>query len=252
LNVTPDSFSDGGEFVDPEQAAHRVQQMLVEGADVIDVGAVSTRPGSVVVSASEEVRRLRPILSRLDPSCVCIDASSDKAVEFARACGVIRFNLCGGLRPMLKDFLQGATVIVYPSHGSCLPGDPVVERNAFFAEQVRLAREFEVGQLILDPGLGFGLSWSESVSVLRAYPSFRQFDCPLLVGVSRKNHLARLLGRDPKTTLFIQRIEAGLAASALAVLGGASYVRTHDVGQTRRFFDAMVALQQSEEEMRCL
>ncbi len=252
MNVTPDSFSDGGAYLDPKNAVVRATEMISEGADIIDIGAVSTKPGAVIVSSDEEMRRLAPVLeaviTKIDAQSLSIDASSFEAIELGLAYNVGYLNLCGGLPEDGGDWQRIAEsrtrVIIYPNHTSCGSGGVVAARMAFFAQQIQRALGVGIspGRFILDPGVGFGQSYEQCLETIGQFEVFTRLGCETAIGVSRKKHLARLFGQDPQEMVFTDRVEASLAAAAIAVHAGATYVRTHDVAQTKRFFKAYDAL----------
>lgn len=246
LNVTPDSFSDGGRYLEPEASAAHAMRLLDEGADLVDIGAVSTKPGAAAVSETQELDRLMPALDRILASIpaerLCVDAASPRAAAVALSCGITRLNLGGGLEPYTKLLPHmvalHAAVFVYPLHMSCAGVPPVEGRVRFFQRQIALARVvgFEPDQLVLDPGVGFGLDFHGCKALLERFSEFQTLGHPLLIGVSRKNHLARLMGKTPQEIPPEQRIEMGLKVAGEAVRNGASWIRTHDVAATARYF----------------
>ena len=252
LNITPDSFSDGGRYVEAEAAGTYALQMQAQGADLIDVGAVSTRPSAAPVREDEELRRLAPMLDHLcqlvDPNMLSVDAHSTAAAQLALARGVRILNLYGGFMadselPRLLA-TQGGRAIIYPSHLSCHAQPAMIGREKFFVEQITLAEKAGLRreQLILDPGMGLGLGYAGCLELLRNFYLFTRFSCPLAIGVSRKQHLAKLGGAEYAERDSEMRVEAGLAAAAIAVERGATYVRTHDVRATKQFFTAFDTL----------
>jgi dihydropteroate synthase len=245
LNLTPDSFSDGGEFSELAPALARASEVAGEGADLIDLGAESTRPGSAVVSPAVEWKRLEPVLARLhatSPIPLSVDTRHAEVARKALDSGADLINDVSGLRdPEMRRLLarSGAPVVVMHMRGT--PGSMQADttytdlRGEVFdalAEAVATALEEGVGaeQILIDPGLGFGKSAAQSLELLRHLGEFRTLGYPVVVGASRKSFLgAALGGAGPK-----ERLEAGLAAAVSAALQGAAVVRTHDVRPTVR------------------
>jgi len=256
LNVTPDSFSDGGHFYEPSAALDRALQMISEGADLIDVGGESTRPGAPMVEEAEEVRRVLPVIERLkDVISVPISIDTRKAgvAELALAAGASMVNDVAANRedPCLWEIvgrrkagyvamhMQGAppTMQVAPHYGQV-----VTEVADFFEE--RLARLGEVGvvreQVILDPGIGFGKSLSHNLELISQIKQLARGERPLLLGFSRKSFLGLLLGTGVK-----DRLSGGLACTVWARLQGVQVFRTHDVGATVQALRTVEAITQS-------
>ena len=238
LNVTPDSFSDGGRFLEPSKAVAQAERMIAEGADIIDVGAESTRPygGAVPVSAADERARLAPILSKVAALGVPVSIDSIKAEIAAWALdqGAAMINDVWGLQrdPGLAALAAERRVPVVIMHNSD-KADPkldiLAEIDTFFhrslaiAERAGIARE----QIVLDPGIGFGKAPEQSMTAIAQLARFKSFGLPLLVGASRKRFIATVTPSQPD-----QRLGGSLAAHLLAVQNGASIVRVHDVAET--------------------
>jgi len=260
LNVTPDSFSDGGRFVDPRAALERALQMAEEGADLIDVGGESTRPGSAAVPADEEIARVRPVLELLREHCplpISIDTRKTAVARAALDLGVAIVNDVSGLRAVLKDAEaedaddaaggeararlaaeRGAGLVLMHMQGdpATMQDDPryedvVGEVRGFLFDAARRAEEAGVPReaIALDPGIGFGKSAAHSVALLLATADLATTGYPILIGVSRKSLFGKLLGLSLE-----ERLEAGLAAAVVCVLRGARIIRTHDVKPTVR------------------
>ncbi len=245
LNVTPDSFSDGGEFLEPAAALARARAMVAEGADVIDVGGESTRPGATPVSPDAEWRRLAPVLERLAGEVavpISVDTRHPEVADRAVAAGADVVNDVEGLRsePMRRVVARsGAAAVVMH-----LRGDPrtmqadtgyadlrgEVFRALADATDRAVADGVGPDRLLVDPGLGFGKSPAQSLELLWHLDELRSLGYPVLVGASRKSFLGWATdAADPK-----DRLEAGLAAAVLAAERGAAIVRTHDVRATVR------------------
>jgi dihydropteroate synthase len=244
LNITPDSFSDGGRFLDPKAARAHGLLLHAQGADLIDVGAESTRPGSAPVPAEEQWRRLEPVLRELgrDPDlCLSVDTASAEVAARALGSGARVVNDVTALAdPAMASVVAGAGAGLILMHMQGTPGDMqreprYVDAPAEIAQWLEARRGAAHDQGIrdecvaLDPGIGFGKTLEHNLVLLARLGEISALGRPVVVGVSRKSFLGRLLDLPVD-----QRVEGGLAASAIAVFGGASIVRTHDVEATRR------------------
>ncbi|MGH8453824.1 MAG: dihydropteroate synthase [Nevskiales bacterium] len=241
LNVTPDSFSDDGRYLDAAVAADRARQMVEEGAALIDVGGESTRPGAEPVSEAEELRRIIPVIERIAglPVVVSVDTSKPRVMREACVAGASLINDVYALRqPGALQAARDAGAAVCLMHMQGEPrvmqdnpqyGDVVSEVRDFLADRLQACIEAGIPaeQIVLDPGFGFGKTLAHNLTLLAHLGELRVLDCPLLVGVSRKSMLGAITGLPPE-----QRIHAGLAAAALAVGQGAAIIRTHDVRAT--------------------
>ncbi len=241
LNVTPDSFSDGGLHFDKSTAVDRALRMIDEGADIIDIGGESTRPGSDPVSPEEEIRRTVPVIDALAKRIRCpISIDTYRAGVAARAldAGASIVNDISGLRfdPQMPGVVSGYKVPVVIMHIKGTPKsmqlNPVY--NALIPEILQYFREctkFAVNAgisedlIVLDPGIGFGKTFDHNLAILNNLQEFTQLCKPILVGPSRKAFLGRLLGGAPAD----ERIEGTAAAVAISIMKGASIVRVHDV-----------------------
>jgi dihydropteroate synthase len=242
LNVTPDSFFDGGRWTDPAAAIERGHALVAEGADLVDVGAESTRPGSEPVPAAEQVRRLGPVLEGLAGVTVSVDTASAEVAAFALAHGAAVVNDVSALGdPAMAGVVarHGAGLVLMHMRGTPRTmqadthyDDLVGEVEAHLRGRLAAAVAAGVDEraVALDPGIGFGKSAEQSVALLAATGRLAALGRPLLVGASRKSFLGRLTGaEDPR-----DRFEASLAAAAIAALGGAAILRVHDVAATVR------------------
>ncbi len=246
LNVTPDSFSDGGRALDPERALDQALRMWEEGADVIDVGGESTRPGSRGVGAAEEKRRVLPVLRLLakkSKGLVSIDTSKAAVAEAALGEGARILNDVGALRldPKMPRLAARWKVPVILMHMLGTPrvmqknpryGDVVGEVASFLRGRLEAAREAGVDprNLILDPGFGFGKTVRHNLELVRRLGELRSLGRPLLLAASRKSTLGTLTGGAPPG----DRLEASLAVAVASVLNGADLLRVHDVKETVR------------------
>lgn len=251
LNVTPDSFSDGGSFVMPTTALRHAEQMLADGADIIDVGGESTRPGAAQVSVQQELDRVMPVLELLGDLDVplSIDTRKTAVMRAAIACGVDMVNDIGALEDEGSlELVAAADVAVCLMHKR---GDPdSMQNQPFYLDvvgevkaylQARLAAARNAGiageRIVIDPGFGFGKTVSHNVELLRHLADFRELGVPLLAGLSRKSMLGALTGAPVD-----QRIYASIAAAMLAIQQGAAIVRVHDVRPTRDAIKIMEAV----------
>jgi dihydropteroate synthase len=262
VNVTPDSFSDGGLYVDAEKAVARAEQLLDEGATIIDVGGESTRPGtSEVVSEEEERKRVLPVvrdLKRRRPTAVMsVDTYKASVARAAVELGAEIVNDVSGFRwdqKMAKTLaeLKVGAVLMHtrgrPEEWRSLPpiGDPVlmIKRDLRqWAEAAALAG-IKRDRVVLDPGFGFGKRLEENYPLLAHFAELQQTGFPLLAGVSRKSFIGRALARDGKDAGIAERLYGTLAAETALILKGAHIIRTHDVKfavEAARVADAIVA-----------
>jgi dihydropteroate synthase len=253
VNVTPDSFSDGGRFLAPGAAAAHARRLIAEGAEIVDLGAESTRPGADPVDADEQLRRLLPVLEELAAersTCLSVDTASAAVAARALEAGVHVVNDVRALAdPALAEVAAAAGAGVVLMHMRGTPrtmqedpryGDVVREVSEWLG--TRLAGAVRCGvereRIALDPGIGFGKTARHNFELIAGLEEFACHGRPLLVGVSRKSFLGkRAAERDavPEPDLPVdQRLEGGLAATAVAVFLGARIVRTHDVAATVR------------------
>jgi dihydropteroate synthase len=242
LNVTPDSFSDGARYSNLAAALARAEQMAGEGAAIIDVGGESTRPGASGVDAAVEIARVVPVIERIAATldvAVSVDTSKPEVMAAAVAAGACIVNDVYALRaPGARQWAAEAGVGVCLMHMQGKPRtmqenpnyDDVVGEVAAFLVRERdacLAVGVAPDAIVLDPGIGFGKGQEHNLALLRALPRFAELSAPLLVGVSRKSFIGRILRRD-----IDERLYGGLGLAALAVSMGARIVRTHDVAPT--------------------
>jgi dihydropteroate synthase len=253
LNVTPDSFSDGGRYFEPAAAIARGRQILEEGADLIDLGAESTRPGSQPVPAEEQWRRLEPVIAALsqDPrACLSVDTASAEVAQRALGLGVEVINDVTALGdPGMAAVASASGAGVVLMHMRGVPADmhrdpryddAAGEIAAWLAERRAVARAagIEDDRIALDPGVGFGKALEHNLAILARIGEIVALGRPVLVGVSRKSFIGKLLADAP----VHERLEGGLAAVAIARFEGAAIVRTHDVAPTRRALEVAEAI----------
>jgi dihydropteroate synthase len=240
VNVTPDSFFDGGRYLDRDAAVAHAIQLVEEGADLLDIGGESTRPGADAVSEVEEYRRAIPVVTAVAKSVsvpISIDTSKAMVARAALDSGAILVNDVTALRgdPMMADVIAetGAGIVLMHMQGTPRTmqqapryDDVVEEISVFFEERICFAMAHGIvrRQIILDPGIGFGKLLTHNLMLLAQLNRFEKFECPLLVGVSRKGFLSQLVGRP------VQERQWGTAAAvAIAVDRGAGILRVHDV-----------------------
>ncbi|WP_407943110.1 dihydropteroate synthase [Methylobacterium oxalidis] len=236
LNVTPDSFSDGGRFLGEEAARRQADTLVAEGAALVDIGGESTRPGHTPVPAEEEQARVLPVIRALCPSLpvpISIDTYKASTAEAALKAGARIVNDVWGLQrePDIARVAaaHGAPVIVMHNRETVDAGlDIVDDMRRFFERSLDIARRAGIPEadIVLDPGIGFGKSWEQHLEALRRLPEIRALGFPLLVGVSRKSLLGRLHDRETRPA---DRLHGSIAAHVLAATLGADIVRVHDV-----------------------
>ena len=237
LNVTPDSFSDGGKFIAPEHALAQARRMIAEGADIIDIGAESTRPyGSQPISADEERERLRPVLAEIVALGIPVSIDSMKApvVGWALDQGAAIANDVWGLQrdPDMAGLVakRQAPVIIMHNRDEADAGIDIMRDIAdFFARSLAIAAKAGISpdHIVLDPGIGFGKTQEQSITVLARLDELAVFNLPLLVGASRKRFIDSITPSTPD-----QRLGGSIAAHVIAANSGARIIRTHDVAET--------------------
>jgi dihydropteroate synthase len=237
LNVTPDSFSDGGQFVAPDRALAQARRMIAEGADMIDIGAESTRPyGAQPVSADEELKRLQPILTDVASLGVpvSIDSMKSAVVAWALDAGAKIANDVWGLQrdPDMARLLagRGCPLVIMHNRDHAEDGiDIMRDISEFFARSLEIAAKAGIARenIVLDPGIGFGKTPGQSMTAIARLDQLRTFGLPLLVGASRKRFISSVSPSQPH-----QRLGGSIAAHLIAAKGGARIIRTHDVYET--------------------
>jgi dihydropteroate synthase len=254
LNVTPDSFYDGGRYLDPHAAVDHAHQMLAEGADIIDIGGQSSRPGSDPVSAAEEERRVLPIVEAVAKSVsaiISVDTYRARVALAALDAGAQLINDISALRfdpalvrvvaerrvPLILMHMQGMprTMQLNPTYEALID-----EVFAFLQERLRVAQAGGIAaeQLLIDPGIGFGKGAQHNLELLRKLHHFHAIGRPLVIGTSRKSFIGRILGTEAD-----ERLEGTAATVAVAIVQGADIIRVHDVGamaRVARMMDALV------------
>jgi dihydropteroate synthase len=256
LNLTPDSFFDGRRFLEPEAAVQHAFQMEAEGADIIDLGGESTRPGAQAVPLKEEFRRVLPVLKRLSGRLkvpISIDTYKSEVAERCIQCGAEMVNDISGLYfdPRMKEIVARHQVPVIVMHIKGTPRDMqkdpqyrdlIGEILSFFRESISRADAAGVpaDKIIIDPGIGFGKSFAHNLDILKGLESFKVLGKPIMVGASRKSFLGKILDLPVD-----ERLEGSIAAALYAVLRGANIVRVHDVAATVRALRTVEAIQRA-------
>ncbi|MGU3555708.1 dihydropteroate synthase [Methylobacterium radiotolerans] len=236
LNVTPDSFSDGGLFAGEAEAVTQAERLVAEGAAILDVGGESTRPGHVPVPAEEEQARVVPVIRAVAPRLpvpISIDTYKASTARVALEAGARIVNDVWGLQrePDIATVAaaHGAPVIIMHNRETIEPDlDIVADMLAFFERSLAIAHRAGLAdsEIVLDPGVGFGKTWHQHLEALRRLPEIRALGFPVLVGVSRKSLLGRLHDRETRPA---DRLHGSIAAHAVAATLGADIVRVHDV-----------------------
>ncbi len=242
VNITPDSFSDGGEFATTHAALARARQLIDEGADIIDIGGESTRPGAGGVTLGEERARVLPLLEQLvsGPVPVSVDTQKLELMREAIAAGAAMINDINALQaPAAVEAVAASDVAVCLMHKQGMPADMQVDPHyddvvaevlAFLADRMHVVQAAGVApeRIVIDPGFGFGKTLEHNLELLRQLDRFGATGATVLAGMSRKALLGRITGRDVN-----ERVFASVAAAVIAVERGARIVRVHDVAATR-------------------
>ncbi|MCX6665542.1 MAG: dihydropteroate synthase [Euryarchaeota archaeon] len=250
LNVTPDSFSDGGLFSDVNTAVDHAKTMVAQGADIIDIGGESSRPGSLAVSEKEELARVLPVIRHLVQELktpISIDTYKPTVAKECLNEGVHLINDITGLHdPKMVKLAAEYNVPVVIMHMKGTPkimqenpvyGDVVAEVKNFLKDRVALAHNAGVVDVIVDPGIGFGKTLKHNLEIIKRLGEFTDLGCPLLVGPSRKSFIGQLTGLSAN-----DRIEGTLAAVAVSIMNGADIVRVHDVKECKRVVQVVDAI----------
>jgi dihydropteroate synthase len=245
INVTPDSFSDGGLYFDKDRAVEKGIELQAEGADIIDVGGESTKPGSEPIAAEEELRRIIPVISALrkrTSSLISVDTTKSEVAQAALDEGADIINDISSFRfdsKMLPLAAQKQVPVVL-MHMKGVPKtmqdnpryeDVVLEIKAFFKEKIQAAEEHGVNKekIIIDPGIGFGKGLKDNLVLINRLQTFEELGCPILVGVSRKSFIGKILNLPAA-----ERLEGTIASALLSIINGAHILRVHDVAAVRR------------------
>lgn len=253
LNVTPDSFSDGGKFHHIDAALTHAQQMIEQGADIIDIGGESTRPGAQPVMLEEELQRVIPVIQALSGcgAVLSVDTYKPEVMRAAIEAGVHMVNDVFALQqPGALQAVQDSQVAICLMHMQGTPQtmqvqpsyqNVLAEVQAFLTQRVEVVRQIGVGddRIVLDPGFGFGKKTAHNLTLLKHLADLHIANLPILAGLSRKSVLGQIVGQDAD-----QRVFASVAASVLAVSHGANIVRVHDVKATVEALKVTTAVMQ--------
>ena len=245
LNVTPDSFSDGGDFFEFGKAVDHALKMVDEGTDILDVGGESTRPGSKSISIQEEIDRTIPVIERIRKNTyipISIDTYKSEVAEAAVKVGASIINDISGARfdPEILSVAQKYDTGLVLMHIKGTPKN--MQKNPTYSdvveEIIQNLREcvnsavqvgIETDHIVLDPGIGFGKRWFDNYDIINRLGEFSKLNLPILIGLSRKSFLGKFLSTDPKL-----RLGGSLAANVLAIQNGANILRVHDVKETQQ------------------
>jgi dihydropteroate synthase len=253
LNVTPDSFSDGGRFLDPENAVAHAERLVAEGADILDIGGESSRPyvGAVAVAEEEEIARLAPVLPRITALGVpaSIDSMKANVVAWALRQGAAMVNDVWGLQrdPDMARVVaeHGVPLVIMHNRAKADPGiDIMADIAAFFERSLEIATRAGIAhnRIVLDPGIGFGKTPKQSIIVLAKFEQLQSFGLPLLIGASRKRFIDSVSPAPPE-----RRLGGSIAAHVLAVAKGAAIVRAHDVAETVQALRVAAAIRNADD-----
>jgi dihydropteroate synthase len=239
LNITPDSFSDGGDFFALEKALNRAKAMVLEGADIIDVGGESTRPGYVMISDEEELARIVPVIKMLAKEIdvpISIDTYKSQVAEEAIKAGAHIVNDIWGLKkdPKMAEIVakyQVPVIIMHNQEDTIYQGDIMEEIKRSLQASIDLALKAGLHKenIILDPGIGFGKDLEQNMTVMARLAELNELGYPLLLGTSRKSMLGKILDLPPK-----ERLEGTIATTVMGIMQGIDIIRVHDVKENRR------------------
>lgn len=261
VNVTPDSFSDGGRFLDNEKAVEHALRLEDEGADILDIGGESSRPFAEAVSEEEELRRVIPLIYELSKKVsapISIDTTKARVAKLAVEAGASIVNDISAMTidPEMLSTAASTNAAVILMHMKGEPrtmqidpfyDDVVSEIMAYMKAMMERAEKagIEKSSIILDPGIGFGKDISHNIAIINAIPAFKTLGAPILIGPSRKSFIQKILGTDLKTGL--ERVEAGtLAVVTASLMNGADIVRVHDVKAAKAAVEIIKALKGSK------
>ncbi len=239
LNITPDSFSDGGEFISIDNAISHAKEMLSEGADIIDIGGESSRPGHTRINTEEELRRVIPVIKRLREetnAVISLDTIRAEVAEEGIKNGVSILNDIWGLQgdPEMANVTAKYNVPIIVMHnqdGTEYKKDIILEMKDFFMKSIEIAKKAGIKKenIILDPGIGFGKTAEQNIEVMGRLKEFNDLGYPILLGTSRKSTIGKILDLPPK-----ERVEGTIATTVLGIAHGVDIVRVHDVKENLR------------------
>ncbi len=263
LNVTPDSFYDGGNYLNHKKAIEHAIQLIQEGADILDIGAESSRPGAEMISTEEELARLLPVIKTIKEHIIknkltvllSVDTYKAKVAEECLKLGVEMINDITGLQDdaMAKIIAKyNAFVVIMHMQGTPqtmqknpVYDDIIAEIKRFFAERVIKAKKLGIAKekIILDPGIGFGKTPGHNLTILNNLEQFISFGYPIYIGISRKSFLGKITGAVVK-----DRLAATIAMNTVALLKGGQYLRVHDVLEHKQTLEVLKALENKKDE----
>ncbi len=262
LNVTPDSFSDGGLYYSKEKAIEQGLKLAAEGADILDIGGESTRPGSEPIPPDEEIRRIIPVISEIRQKSdvlISVDTTKSEVCRAALEAGVDIINDISAFRfdpemfalaaewqaPVILMHMQGMpkTMQDAPLYSNLL-----FEVRSFLQERIETATSFGIKResIVIDPGIGFGKRQEDNLSLIRNLRFLEELDRPILIGASRKSFIGNILGLPPE-----KRIEGSIAASIVSIINGAHILRVHDVKATKRAIKMAEAILNDSSRVAC-
>jgi len=250
LNITPDSFSDGGLFNTVDAAVAHGKKMVSDGANLIDIGGESSRPGSEPLSENEELARILPVVTRLVDEVsvpISIDTYKPLVADTCIKAGAHLINdITGFSNPAMRNVAAEHNVPVVLMHMLGTPKimqqkpvyqDVLGEITSFFKEQIATAHKIGIQQIIIDPGIGFGKTVEHNLQILKHLETFKSLGCPILIGPSRKSFIGTITGLPVN-----ERLEGTIAAITVAIMNGANIVRVHDVKECRRAIQVVDAI----------
>jgi dihydropteroate synthase len=239
LNVTPDSFSDGGDFVDIEAAILHAKQMVEDGADIIDIGGESTRPGFAEVNAEQELDRVIPVIERLVKEVdvpISIDTYKAEVADRAIQAGAVIINDIWGMQkdPKMVEIVakhQVPIILMHNQQGTDYSNDIMEEICMFLRHSIDLGLQagIKLENMILDPGIGFGKTSEQNVIVMARIGELNDLGCSILLGTSRKSFIGKILDLTPK-----ERVEGTVATTVMGIMQGADIIRVHDIKENLR------------------
>jgi dihydropteroate synthase len=256
VNITPDSFSDGGHFLSEDQAIKQIELLIKDGADFIDIGAESSRPGAEPVSVSEEIKRLAKVLtkySRYFEVPLSLDTYKAEVADYGLSMGVNIINDISGLKadPNMAQVVKKHSVPVILMHMRGTPKnmqespkyeDVVNEVFLELKESIDLAKKNEIDKIIIDPGIGFGKNVYHNLTLIKNLDVFKSLGHPLLVGTSRKSFIGHITADND-----FERLSGTIASNLLAFQNGANILRVHDIGNIKKAVQVLEAIEQPEE-----
>lgn len=252
LNITPDSFSDGGDYYNIDEAVQRAQEMAAEGADIIDIGGESTRPGAQKVTPQEELERIKPVIEAVVQEVdlpVSVDTYKPQVARAALELGADMINDVRGLQwdeemaEVIADY-DVPVVIMHNGRGNNSKQNIITAIKTFLRESIRTAKKAGVKErnIILDPGIGFGISQSENKEIMRRLSELKRLGYPILLGTSRKSMLGEILDLPPK-----ERVEGTVATTVMGIMQGVDIFRVHDVEENLQAVKVADAIYREKE-----